>query len=84
MSTVRGTTPVYTFHIEEIDISGNTVFLTIHQDDFRKTWCNKTEKEVFRVTSENGNTTLTCYEVTVVKRRLQESFISRHVTFVFS
>ena len=25
-----------------------------------------------------------CYEVTVVKRRLQESFISRHVTFVFS
>ena len=26
----------------------------------------------------------TCYEVTVVKRRLQESFFSRHGTFVFS
>ena len=25
-----------------------------------------------------------CYEVTVVKRRLQESFFSRHGTFVFS
>ena len=25
-----------------------------------------------------------CYEVTVVKRRLQERFISRHGTFVFS
>lgn len=61
MSTVRGTTPVYTFHIEGIDISGNSVFLTIQQDDFRKTWCNKTDKEVFRVTNENGNTALTLY-----------------------
>ena len=36
--------------------------------------------------SKRGSGTLrkTCYEVTVVKRRLQERFISRHGTFVFS
>ena len=34
-----------------------------------RTWCTNPRK--------------TCYEVTVVKRRLQESFFSRHGTFVF-
>ena len=53
-----------------ISSSGSTTSLGQMVPPARLTWCLTIRKA--------------CYEVTVVKRRLQESFISRHVTFVFS
>ena len=49
---------------------GSTTSIGRAEPPATRTWCFTARKA--------------CYEVTVVKRRLQESFFSRHGTFVFS